>query len=326
MARLYSTHSTNIIETDGHPVTLTPDVIWLDLLNPTPDEEAGYEAQLRIDLPMREELKNIEPSSRLYKENDALYMTATIVSKATTNLPEASAVGFLLHQNRLITIRYAEPKAFELFGNYLMRHPQQYTEGAMLLGSLLETIVDRAAEIMENVSLEIDGICNSIFVQNTETDEYMASGDDLGRALKQIAFRQNLLGKIRDSLVSLGRVVRFLELSEYAHKNHALHDQLKSVDRDISSLTDQASFLSANITFLLNASLGLISIEQNAIIKIFSVAAVAFLPPTLIASIYGMNFDRMPELHWLHGYPIAIGLMLLSAAVPYFWFKHKRWL
>ena len=327
MANIYSTQSANILEIDtGGPVTLEDDVIWLDLLNPTPEEEKGYESQLSIDLPMREELKSIEPSSRLYKENGALYMTATVVSSSLTGVPQATAIGFILHNNRLITIRYAEPRAFKIFGNFVMRHPHEYETGPILLGGLLEAIVDRIAEVMENIGLEVDGISSDIVASRTDKPQNMASGEKLGEALKQIALRQNLMAKIRDSLVSLGRVVRFLCLSEQVIKNHALDEQLRSVDRDITSLTDQASFLSNNITFLLNASLGLISIEQNAIIKIFSVAAVAFLPPTLVASIYGMNFDNMPELHLKHGYLWALLLMVMSALVPFIYFKRKKWL
>ncbi len=326
MARIYSTRTANILEVDTGPVLLEDDVIWLDLLHPTMEEEAGYEAQLSIDLPLREELKSIEPSSRLYRDNGALYMTATVVSKTTGGLSEASAIGFILHDNRLVTIRYSEPKAFDIFGSYIMRHPHDFQSGASILAALLEAIVDRAAEVMENVSLEIDALSNDIFAARTDKPQNMAAGEKLGEALKSIALHQNLMAKIRDSLVSLGRVVRFLCLSEAIMKNKALDEQLRSVDRDIASLTDQASFIGNNITFLLDASLGLINIEQNAIIKIFSVAAVAFLPPTLVASIYGMNFEHMPELHLKYGYAFALAAMLASALIPFIYFKRKRWL
>jgi magnesium transporter len=326
MARIYSTQSANILDVDTGPVTLGDDVIWIDMLFPTQEEETSYEAQLGIDLPLREELKSIEPSSRLYKDNGAIYMTATVVSKANSGIPEAGPIGFILHGKRLITIRYTHPMAFDIFGSYVMRHPHEYEDGASLLCGLLETVVDRAAEVMENVGIEIDAISNDIFAGRADRPQNMASGEKLGEALKQIAHRQNLMAKIRDSLVSLGRVTRFLCLSEPIIKNRALDEQLRSVDRDIASLTDQASFIGSNITFLLDASLGLINIEQNAIIKIFSVAAVAFLPPTLVASIYGMNFDNMPELHLKHGYLMAIAMMVLSAVIPYVYFKRKRWL
>lgn len=326
MAHIYSTQTANILDVDTGPVTLEDDVIWLDMLFPTQEEETSYESQLGIDLPLREELKSIEPSSRLYKDNGAIYMTATVVSQAGTGMPEAGPIGFILHGKRLITIRYTQPKAFDIFGSYVMRHPHEYEDGASLLAGLLEAIVDRAAEVMENVGIEIDALSNDIFAGRTDSPQNMASGEKLGEALKQIAQRQNLMAKIRDSLVSLGRVTRFLCLSEPIIKNRVLDEQLRSVDRDIASLTDQASFIGNNITFLLDASLGLISIEQNAIIKIFSVAAVAFLPPTLVASIYGMNFDHMPELHLRHGYLMAIAMMVLSAVVPYVYFKRKRWL
>lgn len=326
MARIYSTRSANILDVDSGPVLLEDDVIWLDLLRPTTEEEQSYENQLSIELPLREELKSIEPSSRLYKDNGALYMTATVVSKASSGMPEAGPIGFILHGKRLVTIRYTEPKAFDIFGSYIMRHPHEYEDGATLLASLLEAIVDRAAEVMENVNLEIDALSNDIFAGRTGRPQDMAAGEKLGEALKQIALHQNLMAKIRDSLVSLGRVVRFLCLSETIMKNKALDEQLRSVDRDIASLTDQASYIGNNITFLLDASLGLISIEQNAIIKIFSVAAVAFLPPTLVASIYGMNFEHMPELHLKYGYAFALLAMLMSALIPFIYFKRKRWL
>ncbi|MCB1537754.1 MAG: magnesium transporter CorA family protein [Rhodospirillales bacterium] len=326
MAHIYSTRSTNVLDIDNSPVLLEDDVIWLDLLRPTPEEEQSYESQLGIDIPLREELKSIEPSSRLYKEDGAIFMTATVVSRSEAGLAEAAAIGFILHNGRLITVRYTEPRAFDIFSAYVTRHPHLYEDGASLLTSLLEAIVDRAAEIMEGTNLEIDRLSADIFAARADNPQNMASGEKLGEALKEIAMHQNLMSKIRDSLVSLGRVVRFLGLADPILKNKALKEQLRSVDRDITSLTDQASFIGNNITFLLDASLGLISIEQNAIIKIFSVAAVAFLPPTLVASIYGMNFRHMPELAMEHGYLMALMMMLASAVVPYLYFKHRRWL
>jgi len=137
---------------------------------------------------------------------------------------------------------------------------------------------------------------------------------------------QDMLAKTRDSLISMGRLMSFLSLPIHVREDKELREHVKSLGRDIGSLLDHSAFLASNIGFLLDASMGLINIEQNAIIKIFSVAAVVFLPPTLVASIYGMNFHHMPELDWLYGYPFAIGLMVTSAVLPYLFFKRKGWL
>jgi magnesium transporter len=145
--------------------------------------------------------------------------------------------------------------------------------------------------------------------------------------LEQIGRKGDLTSHIRDSLVTLERLVGFLgHVAMQRKSGKDLRERLKTLSRDVRSLTDHSSFLSQKITFLLDATLGMINIEQNAIIKIFSVAAVVFLPPTLIASIYGMNFEEMPELDWLFGYPFAIALMILSAILPYLFFKRRGWL
>lgn len=325
MARVYSALSKSFHEVSPDaPITLGPDIHWLDLLNPTPEEEAAYEAMLGLDLPLREEMKSIEPSSRLYRENDALYMTATIVSKADTTEPEAMGMAFVIKGPLLVTIRYSEPKSVGIFSSHLVRHAADYPDGYHVFCGLLEAIVERAAEVLEGVTADSDAISQTIFKASSRRQK--AGEDPYAKILRRIAFLQNLVAKMRESLVSLERVIHYSGLLEAVRGNRVLEDEIKSIDRDIRSLGDQAGFLTANIGFLLNASLGLINIEQNGIIKFFSVVAVIFLPPTLIASIYGMNFDFMPELEWHLGYPIALALMMLSAVCPYLWFKFKRWL
>ena len=321
MARIYSadTKTFRDISQDA-PEAFGPDIVWLDLLNPSVNEEDFYERMLGIDLPLREEMKSIEPSSRLYRENGALFMTATIISKADSTEPEAASVSFILKGRLFITIRYSEPKSIGIFSSHLVRHADEFTDGCSVFGGLLEAIVERTAEVLERITADADAISSTIFsIEGTQGE------DAHSRILKKIAFLQNLMAKIRDSLVTLGRVTHFSGLLDVIKDNHVLDEQLKSVDHDIRSLSDQASFLSSTIGFLLNASLGLINIEQNGIIKFFSVVAVVFLPPTLIASIYGMNFKWMPELEWHWGYPMAVMMMIASAVGPYAWFKFKRW-
>jgi magnesium transporter len=326
MHRLYSrgTQQFSSLESIG-TAQVNDDVIWIDLDAPTVEEKRSLEGTLGYDLPTRDEMKDIEPSSRLYREEGATYVTAALVWQAESDSPELANVSFVLARNRLVTIRYSDPTAFRVFKAYAERERTVLSSGAATLLTLLECIVDRNAEILEQTALRVDSISREVFAEETGPRARRA-GRNLALALRQIAKRQNLMAKTRESLVSLGRLASFLVLAPEIGEGAGLREQLKSVSRDISSLTDHASFLMANISFLLDASLGLVNIEQNQIIKIFSVAAVIFLPPTLVASSYGMNFEHMPELRWLFGYPMAIFMMLVSALMPFLWFKRKGWL
>lgn len=301
------------------------DIIWIDLENPDAEEERALERCLGIELPTREEMKDIEPSSRLYQEDGVTYMTTALVWKAEADLSELTNVGFVLARNRLVTIRYAEPKSFRLFSAHAEREKTVLPDGVVTLVRLLEAVVDRTAEILEIAGAQVDQISREVF-QERKDPKRRRSGRELELAMTQIALRQNLTAKVRESLVSLGRMISFLMVAPEVVGDGGIREHLKSISRDISSLTDHASFLMTNITFLLDASLGLVNIEQNQIIKIFSVVAVIFLPPTLVASSYGMNFRHMPELRWLFGYPMALVMMVISAVLPYLWFKRKGWL
>ena len=193
----------------------------------------------------------------------------------------------------------------------------------MVLLGLLEAVVDRAADILERIGADVDAISREVFQQGTDAKR----STDFQSVLSKVGRKGDLCSKARESLVSIGRIATFL--MQVAMDNNwapEIRARFKTLGRDVHSLTDHASFLASKIAFLMEATLGMIGIEQNAIIKIFSVAAVVFLPPTLIASIYGMNFEHMPELEWSLGYPWALGLMLVSAFLPYWYFKRKGWL
>ena len=302
---------------------LPPEAVWIDLVAPTQEEERRVESVLGVEVPTREEMQEIEISSRLYEENGALYMTATIVAKADTEHPEASAVSFILAGDRLVTVRYAEPQPFALFSARCQRAPGAYSRGEAVLAGLLDSLIDRIADVLERIGLEVDDISHEIFEHSARP----SGGSDFQDILRRLGRRGDLTSKVRESLVSVGRLLMFLTQASAAQKiAKDLRNRLRTMSRDVLSLTDHASFLSSKINFLLDATLGMINIEQNAIIKIFSVVAVVFLPPTLIASIYGMNFAYMPELQWPFGYPMALLLMLASAVTPYLYFKRRGWL
>lgn len=300
------------------------DIIWIDLIKPSREEEHFVEGRLGIQLPTPEELKDIEPSSRLYVENEAVYMTASLIYRADSNHPLLTDIAFILYRGRLITIRYAEPKSFALFSASLLRLNGQCDTGAKLLGHLLETVVDRTAEILETIATRLDSLSITIFVNRKAAKRRPPRF--LEDKLLDIASQHQLVSKVRDSLISLSRLVTFLQSQPIIRREEEAVEICGIVSRDIQSLGEHTAFVGNNITFMLDASLGLINVEQNAIIKIFSIASVVFLPPTLVASIYGMNFQFMPELGWNLGYPMALFAMLLSAIIPFLFFRWKGWL
>lgn len=295
--------------------------VWLDLVQPERSEEQAVEDLLGLDVPTREEMQEIEISSRLYVEDGGAFMTAILPAHAEGDDPEMAPVTFILTSDRLVTIRYHEPRAFSSFPPRAERTGMEMPDAPSVLVALLEAIVDRLADILENIGHDIDGISRSIFRHSGDTPR------DNQRILEMIGRKGDMMSNVRDSLLTLERLASFLGQVSVRRKGpENLRGRVKTLSRDVHSLLDHAGFLSQKITFLLDATLGMINIEQNGIIKIFSVAAVIFLPPTLIASIYGMNFEHMPELDWLLGYPFALALMIVSAILPFAYFKYRGWL
>ncbi|MER8671307.1 magnesium/cobalt transporter CorA [Mesorhizobium sp. M1156] len=300
-------------------------VVWVDLFNPTKEEETTIETWLGIAVPTREEMEEIEISSRLYVEDGAYFMTAIMPAQTEVNDPLMSPVTFVLAGSRLITVRYHEPKAFKTFPLRAEKVATGCTSGDTILIGLLEAIVDRLADILERAGRDVEAISRDIF--EARSTKVSKRNRDFQELLKGIGRKEDLASSIRDSLISLQRLAGFLaHASTQSRMSKDSRARIKTLSRDVLSLADHATFLSQKISFLLDATLGMISIEQNAIIKIFSVAAVIFLPPTLVASIYGMNFDIIPELKWHFGYPFAIGMMVLSAILPFWYFRRRGWL
>ncbi len=312
------------LESIDAPLSQLENIVWFDLLNPTDEEEEALEAALGINIPTKEDMEEIEVSSRLYYVDSDAFLTATLPSQADADNPHMAPVTFVLSGPRLITVRYHDPRAFTTFANRAEKVSMGCISGETVLIALLEVIVDRLADILERAARDIDRISGDIFQHHQAKP---AKGQDFRVLLREIGIKGDLTSKIRDSLVTLERLIGFLGHVETQRKGaKEIRERIKTQARDTRSLADHASFMSQKITFLLDATLGMINIEQNAIIKIFSVAAVVFLPPTLIASIYGMNFQFMPELAWPFGYPFALALMILSAILPYRYFKYRKWL
>ena len=301
--------------------------VWYSLFDPTKAEDQFVESCLGIDIPTRAEMDDIEPSARLYNENGAEFMTITVLYNADTEEPQKTPITFVLRNNQLVTVRYADPRPFVLFERLCTRPTANpFTSGERVMLGLIEAIIDRLAQLLETTGDEIDQISHEVF--RNKTRNVTRKAHDLQEIVERIGKKGDILSLARESLVSITRLSSFHQTIDVGEPRAVkeLRQELKMLQRDAAALSDHAAFLNTKVNFLLDATLGLINLEQNKIIKIFSVAAVVFLPPTLVASVYGMNFDIMPELHWTFGYPWALGLMILSAILPYLFFKRKGWL
>jgi magnesium transporter len=323
------------------PATLPADALWLDLLDPTGEEEEAVERLIGVGIPTRQEMVEIEESARLYEERGALVMTAVVVTGVSERRrPSTAEVTFVLTPKTLVTVRYADPLPFRTFAAKCRRDPGAHNTSELVFLSLVENVVNRLADILEATRAQLDALSEEVFEGNgsaegaPEQNGARASGHPRGRAprtdlqalVKRLGRANALASKLRESLLSVGRMLAYFRQGMGERLRDGARARLRTLYRDVASLTEYDTQLSAEIGFLSEATFGLIGVKQNNIIKVFSIAAVLFLPPTLVGTVYGMNFEHMPELHWLFGYPFALGLMVLSAAAPYYWFKHRGWL
>ena len=305
----------------AEPIPPTP--VWIDMLEPTVDEDRKVERYLGSKVPSRSDPDFAEPSESYYAENGVRYLHACVVSEAQST-PDVIGVTFILSPKALVTVRYDPGDAFELFGQRLGKIPAKALHPDAVAVGLVNTIVDRSARALNKVGVELDSIASRAFRakgdQSARSKVYTETLDALGREDEKIS-------NLRESLVELERLVLFL-MSEgrSADAPKPVREATKSALRDLQSLEQDATFKAQKVQFLLDATLGFINLAQNDIIKLFSVLAVIFMPPTMIASIYGMNFKTMPELDWSWGYPAALVLMALVAVGPYFVFRWKKWL
>ncbi|MDQ0317339.1 magnesium transporter CorA family protein [Amorphus orientalis] len=297
---------------------------WVDLESPTDREIARVEAMTGVQLPTRQQMTEIESSSRFYQDDEALVMTASLVRVVDNGQPAIAPVTFILRKDRLVTLRFEGPRAFEMVAAKVQRAHANCQSGSSVLFELLNTAVDRTADIQEVVASRLEEIARTIFetgVRDRRDDP------DMNSAIKSIGRLGILTLRIQDSLMSLERMAAFLG-HHVGTAGISPEDQgkLDTIHRDVRSLTEHADALDSKANFLLDATLGLVSLHQNQIAQIFSVMAVLFLPPTLIASSYGMNFQDMPTLDWRLGFPFSIILMVVSAIACWAVFRWRRWL
>ncbi|MBN9444956.1 magnesium transporter CorA family protein [Bosea sp. (in: a-proteobacteria)] len=304
---------------------LPADAIWIDLLNPTPEEDKRVEGLLGISIPTREEMHDLEPSEIIYTENGAHYMTARVICQSDSIVPKLADVTFILTEKALVTVRYDEPGAFNIFLNRATKPGGCGQQPEAVLDGLIEAIVDRAAEVLRGVGDKVDMGSRRIFAGRAQDVE---QGGVYQVVIQHIGQHEHIISNVRESMMSIERVLLFLSANYNRPKKAqtGFSAEWRSAVRDVQAIEEHATFLSSKLQFMLDATLGLVSIEQNKIIKLFSVVSVALMPPTLIASIYGMNFKTMPELEWQWGYPLALMSMVLFAVLPYLFFRWKKWL
>jgi magnesium transporter len=299
------------------------EAIWLDLLEPTPSEEKQVESFLSIDVPTRDEMREIESSNRLYEEDGALYMTVTVVTKLDSDLPESTQITFILSTVKLVTNRYVDPLPFRRFIAYAERHPASCNSPPAVLAGLVEAIINRVADVIERVATDLDAASVDVFSASRRKRGAMR---DFRAVLERLGQNGELISKARESLVSLSRLLTFVQQSTSVPMSQEVRARFRTLTRDVTAMSDHASFLGSKVSFILDATLGLINIDQNNILKIFSVVTVFLLPPSVIGAAYGMNFEHIPGATEPWGFWAALGLMLVSSFGPFLWFKRKGWL
>jgi magnesium transporter len=300
------------------------DTFWIDLLNPTPEETARVAADCGLQIPSRESLQEIEASSRLRIENNVLYVSMPLaIQDAATGLSPVP-LGFILSQRQLITVRYSDVHAFADVRKKVGKGVCM--NSTAVFSALIDAMVDVTADMLEKLSAELAAVSARIFGrQGVPASRNKSFTRALRDSVNAVGIAGDQLSRIRESVLGLQRIAGFVaEMTTEWHMQE-LKSHLKTARQDLASLVDFESHLSGKTQFLLDAVLGFINTEQNDIFKVLTIVSVVGIPPTLIASMYGMNFHNMPELSWRWGYPYGLALIVVSTLVPIVWFKRRGW-
>lgn len=306
--------------------TLPPDLLWLDLHLPSADEIKLVESQCTLRLPTEDKLREIDVASQLAIDENALFMTAIVISEADSPHPVSRGITFVLTPSHLITLRHTKPRPFQAFAETSARNAGIFTSAEMILVGLLQAIIARSADVLERLSIEIDSTSHHVFGQTRRHSARTFSNHDFRKLLREMGRRNDVTTTLQESLFSIGRLVNFPRQVPHWHHDNEFFDMLATLSNDVGWLRDQTHFLSNKIGFLLNVVLGMIDVEQNGIIRVLSVVSVVFMPATLIASVYGMNFPGMPEFEIPHAYFYTLGAIGLVSLLPVLFFLYRRWL
>lgn len=294
-------------------------------MQPTADEIAKVERQFGLKVPSREQLDEIESSSRLRSEGKILYLSMPLSAQHDVLDAEPTPVGFVLSPDVLVTVRFAEVKSFASVRDRLAKNNRGFNSTSMFV-TLLEEMVDHGADLLETIANELGGISRRVFRrQDRRTHRGVRLNRLLSEMLIVVGDTGEHLSQIRESLTGLQRIIGFASEAAGEWLQQEIQARLKTARQDLASLADFEVHLSGKVQFLLDAILGFINTEQNDIFKVLTIVSVVGIPPTLIASMYGMNFHNMPELSWPWGYQYGLTLIALSTIAPILWFKWRGW-
>ena len=292
--------------------------IWIDLVSPTDTERNWIKELFDLELPSLEEMQDLESSARFFEgENGELHLRSDFLLELNEDDSRNVPVAFILKNNALLSLHLEDLPVFRLVRMRARTRPGYIEDAREVLLDLYATDAEYSADALESVYAELEKISAAVLTEKMTDAE-------AGKVLARVANEEDLNGRIRRNVMDTRRAVSFLMRQKLLEADQM--EEARQILRDIESLDGHTAFLFDKINFLMDATVGFININQNKIIKIFSVASVALLPPTLIASVYGMNFKFMPELDWSLGYPYALGLMLASALGPMWYFRKRGWL
>ncbi|MBS1169959.1 MAG: corA [Burkholderiaceae bacterium] len=309
----------NQVPIESRADLLNIDPVWVDLTAPNDEERGWVKTIYGVTLPDEDDVKDIEASARYYEaENGDLHLRTDFLLDEDEGPSTAVTVAFILARGKLFSVHNEDLPVFRLVRLRARSRPGYITDYKDVLLDLYATDAEYSADALEGIYLTLEEVSRRVL-----QEEF--SDADAASTLSLIAHEEDLNGRIRRNMMDTRRGVSFLMRSRLLDSEQ--FEEARQILRDIESLDNHTSFLFDKINFLLDATVGFININQNKIIKIFSVASVVFLPPTLIASIYGMNFKSwFPELEWAYGYPFSLTMMLASAIAPFWYFRKRGWL
>ncbi|WP_210527201.1 magnesium transporter CorA family protein [Rubellimicrobium arenae] len=299
------------------------EAIWVDLYRPQPEQAAKVQAELGIDVPTLADMEEIEISNRFYREDGNDFMTVILPGQTPDGTQSSGPVTFILMPGRLVTVRHHAPRPFETFAARADRSSTGCGSHIRLFLGLVEEIVSRFADLLEATGHVLDAIAARVYAGTNEA----LTSDELEDALRSTGRQGEVVARVRLGLLTVERMLSVFSLwTDDRDQSGNLKPYVKSMMRDMQALEVHADFLSGRVGLATDTTLGMVNLSQNQTVRIVSVVAVLFLPPTLIGTVYGMNFHNMPELDWPWGYPVALALMVLSAVGTWAYFKWRGWL
>ncbi len=318
------TNARHVLERDHEALTVAEQAVWLDLLDPDEGQRALAERASGLRVPARSELEEIESSSRLTAQDGVLILSTPLVTTRLGEKPVVLPLGFVLSSERLLTIRYAPFLAFDRYAEHFAHGEEGERSSVNVFLGLIETIVDRLADVLEHVDARLETISDEVFRRDQNNQKKWDAA--LQRDLRGVGEIGQFLGKARSSLFGISRICDYASTMMGDALDPEARARFQTLHQDLASLQDHQHQASETTQFMLDATLGFINIQQNNVMKVLTVASIVGIPPTLVAGIYGMNFKNMPELSWAWGYPYSLALIVVTALLPLAWFRKRGWI